>query len=84
MVITHPDLRSPSFQLLALKYKCITIVVVVDWSQRGEYVAKHGITVEQANEALADPDAVTIVPDPRPASPAAVSAPSDSPSASAM
>ncbi len=48
-----------------MKYKCITIVyVVVDWSQRGEYVAKHGITVEQANEALADPDAVTIVPDP--------------------
>ncbi|MGB5110159.1 MAG: hypothetical protein WBO08_00525 [Mycobacterium sp.] len=38
--------------------------MVVDWSQRGEYVAKHGITVEQANEALADPDAVTIVPDP--------------------
>ncbi|MGB5151958.1 MAG: hypothetical protein WBN99_18970 [Mycobacterium sp.] len=37
---------------------------MVDWSQRGEYVAKHGITVEQANEALADPDAVTIVPDP--------------------
>lgn len=39
-------------------------VMAVDWSKRGEYIAKHGITVTQANEALADVNAVTIVPDP--------------------
>ena len=38
--------------------------MAVDWSKRGEYIAKHGITVTQANEALADINAVTIVPDP--------------------
>lgn len=38
--------------------------MAVDWSKRGEYLAKHGITVTQANEALSDINAVTIVPDP--------------------
>lgn len=38
--------------------------MAVDWSKRGEHIAKHGLTVAQANEALADVDAVTIVPDP--------------------
>jgi uncharacterized DUF497 family protein len=37
--------------------------MVVDWSQRGEYIAKHGITPMQAEEALADPRAVIFDPD---------------------
>lgn len=38
--------------------------MAVDWSKRGEYIAKHGITTAQADEALADLNAVVIVPDP--------------------
>lgn len=34
-----------------------------DWSQRGEYIAKHGVTPAQADEALADDDAVVFNPD---------------------
>lgn len=37
---------------------------VVDWSYRSGYIAKHGVTVAEANEALADPRAVTYSPDP--------------------
>lgn len=37
--------------------------MAVDWSRRGEYIAKHQITPAQADEALADPDAVTFDPD---------------------
>ncbi|ODQ84907.1 transposase [Mycolicibacterium holsaticum] len=37
--------------------------MAVDWSQRGEYIAKHEITPEQANEAHDDPDAVVFDPD---------------------
>ncbi len=37
---------------------------VVDWSHRAEYMRqRHGISVEQANEALADPDALVFDPD---------------------
>jgi uncharacterized DUF497 family protein len=37
---------------------------VADWSHRGEYIeAKHGVTAEQADEALADPQAVVYDPD---------------------
>lgn len=39
--------------------------MAVDWSERSEYIwAKHHVTVEQANEALADPDRVVLDPDP--------------------
>lgn len=38
---------------------------VVDWSYRAEYMReRHGIEVAWANEALADPDALEIRPDP--------------------
>ena len=37
----------------------------VDWTHRGEYMStRHGVTVAQAMQALADPDAVTYDPDP--------------------
>jgi uncharacterized DUF497 family protein len=35
-----------------------------DWSHRGDYIAKHGVTPDEADEALADPDRVVINPDP--------------------
>jgi uncharacterized DUF497 family protein len=38
--------------------------VAVDWSHRSDYiVANHGVTAEQADEALADPAAVVFDPD---------------------
>lgn len=38
--------------------------VGVDWSHRGDYMAgRHGVTVEQAGEALADPDRLVFDPD---------------------
>ncbi|QQG99541.1 transposase [Mycobacteroides chelonae] len=36
----------------------------VDWSKRGEYIAKHGTTPAQADEALGDPECVVLDPDP--------------------
>lgn len=37
--------------------------VGADWSKRGEYIAKHGVTPAQADEALEDADAVVFKPD---------------------
>lgn len=37
--------------------------MAVDWSKRGDYIAKHGITPEQADEALNDANAVIFDPD---------------------
>jgi uncharacterized DUF497 family protein len=35
-----------------------------DWSHRGDYIIeKHGVTPEEANEALDDPERVVIDPD---------------------
>lgn len=34
------------------------------WEYRKGYIAKHGTTPNQADEALADPYAVTLTPDP--------------------
>ena len=49
---------------MLMSYECMTVVIVkVDWSKRGEYITKHGVTVAQANEALADADAVVFSPD---------------------
>lgn len=45
--------------------------MAVDWSERGEYIAKRGMTPAIADEALADPDA--LVQDPDPASRSGVS-----------
>ncbi|HEY3548876.1 MAG TPA: hypothetical protein VGK17_22615 [Propionicimonas sp.] len=36
----------------------------IDWSQRGEYIAKHGLTPDLADEALSDPNRIVIDPDP--------------------
>ncbi|MHB1519481.1 MAG: transposase [Acidimicrobiales bacterium] len=37
----------------------------VDWPYRADYIReRHGIEVERANEALEDPDALRIDPDP--------------------
>jgi uncharacterized DUF497 family protein len=36
-----------------------------DWSHRREHVADKGLTVEQADEALDDPERLVIDPDPR-------------------
>ncbi len=35
-----------------------------DWRHRGAYIAKHHMTPELANEALADPNRLVIDPDP--------------------
>ena len=35
-----------------------------DWSHRGDYIAKHGVTPAEAEEAIADPDRVVLNPDP--------------------
>jgi uncharacterized DUF497 family protein len=37
----------------------------VDWSHRREHVEEKGLTTEQADEALDDPERVVIDPDPR-------------------
>jgi len=37
--------------------------MAADWSKRGDYIAKHGITPEQADEALNDANAVIFDPD---------------------
>lgn len=37
--------------------------MAVDWSKRGDYIAKHGITPQQADEALNDANAVIFNPD---------------------
>jgi uncharacterized DUF497 family protein len=38
--------------------------VGVDWSHQGDYMAeRHGVSAEQADEALADPDALVFDPD---------------------
>ena len=37
--------------------------MAVDWSKRGDYIAKHGVTPEQANEALDDANAIIFSPD---------------------
>jgi hypothetical protein len=39
-------------------------VVWADWSHQGDYMAtRHGVTAQQANEALSDPDALVFDPD---------------------
>lgn len=39
-------------------------MTTADWTERGDYIiAKHGVTPAEANEALADPDAVVFDPD---------------------
>ena len=38
--------------------------VAADWSVRGEYIAKHGLTPAMADEALADASAHVLDPDP--------------------
>ncbi|CAN5378649.1 hypothetical protein BH09ACT7_BH09ACT7_36940 [soil metagenome] len=38
--------------------------MAVDWSIRGEYIAKRAMTPAIASEALADPDAQVLNPDP--------------------
>lgn len=35
-----------------------------DWSHRGDYIGKRGLTPVEADEALADPDRLVIDPDP--------------------
>jgi uncharacterized DUF497 family protein len=37
--------------------------VAVDWSKRGDYIAKHGVTPNRADEALNDANAVIFDPD---------------------
>ena len=37
--------------------------MAVDWSRRGEYIAKHRVTPAMIGEAIADPTAVVIDPD---------------------
>lgn len=37
--------------------------MAVDWSKRGDYIAKHGVTPEQSEEALNDANAVLFDPD---------------------
>ncbi|WNG80177.1 transposase [Mycobacterium sp. ITM-2016-00316] len=37
--------------------------MAINWSKRGWYIAKHYVSVAQANEALADPERVVFIPD---------------------
>lgn len=37
---------------------------MTNWEHRAHYIQKHGVTVAQAEEALADPNRVTLNPDP--------------------
>lgn len=37
--------------------------MAVDWTHRAEYISKRDMTVDMANEALTDPNAVVIEPD---------------------
>lgn len=45
--------------------QCHTLwLVVVDWSYRGDYIAaRHGVSAKDAEQALADPDALVFDPD---------------------
>ena len=36
----------------------------IDWQHRGDYLAKHGLTPDVADEAFADPNRLVIDPDP--------------------
>ncbi|MGB3954950.1 MAG: hypothetical protein WBL05_06685 [Brooklawnia sp.] len=36
----------------------------IDWRHRGDYLAKHGLTPDVADEAFADPNRLVIDPDP--------------------
>ncbi|MBO1031314.1 BrnT family toxin [Tessaracoccus sp. Y36] len=36
----------------------------IDWRHRGEYISKHGLTPDVADEAFADPNRLAIDPDP--------------------
>ena len=36
----------------------------VDWTERGEYIAKHGLTPDIADETWLDPNRLMIDPDP--------------------
>lgn len=36
----------------------------IDWRHRGDYIAKHGMTPDVAEEAFADPNRLVIDPDP--------------------
>ena len=36
----------------------------IDWRHRGEYISKHGLTPDLADEANADPNRLVIDPDP--------------------
>ena len=36
----------------------------IDWRHRGDYIAKHGLTPDLADEAFADPNRLVIDPDP--------------------
>jgi hypothetical protein len=38
--------------------------MAIDWSIRGEYIAKRNMTPAIANEALTDPNALVLNPDP--------------------
>jgi uncharacterized DUF497 family protein len=37
---------------------------MLNWSHRGDYIAKHGVSQAEADEAIADPDRVMLSPDP--------------------
>lgn len=37
---------------------------MVDWLYRSNYINKHGVSSEEADEAISDPARVTLTPDP--------------------
>lgn len=61
MVSSPPRAAKIQVSVVQLHYN---FGMAVDWSKRGEYIAKRGMTRAIANEALADPDALVQVPDP--------------------
>ena len=48
---------------------CYAVLVTINLEHRGAYMAeRHGVSVDEANSAIEDPDALTINPDPASAS----------------
>jgi hypothetical protein len=53
------------FDAACVVIRRITIrVIMAAWTYRREHLARHGVTVEQAEEALLDPGCVVLDPDP--------------------
>ncbi|QPZ37516.1 hypothetical protein [Paramicrobacterium chengjingii] len=59
------DAQAPTIELYDDTYYEIPMALDADWRHRGNYImTRHGVAPEEANDAPADPDAITFTPDP--------------------